>query len=203
MAITLDGTNGVTTPSLTADTTTLVVDETNNRVGIGTDIPTKPLHIYGNTSNNHQIRLQNDFGSGADWTLNAYGANGNLYIGNNLDRLVVDSTGNLQFNSGYGSVATAYGCRAWVQFNGTGSVAIRGSGNVTSVTDQGVGKYDVNYTTSIVDDTYSCQVTKKNEAANSGFVIQVPDLLTTRTRVECFENNTLTDSGRVSVAVFR
>jgi len=67
--------------------------DSSGRVGIGTGSPDKPLHIYGNTSNNHQIRLQNDFGSGADWTLNAYGANGNLYIGNNLDRLVVDSAG--------------------------------------------------------------------------------------------------------------
>lgn len=45
MAITLDGTNGVTTPSLTADTTTLVVDETNNRVGIGTSSPDVALHV--------------------------------------------------------------------------------------------------------------------------------------------------------------
>ena len=93
MAVTINGTTGIDTPSLTADTTTLVVDETNNRVGIGTASPTKPLHIYGNTSNNHQIRLQNDFGSGADWTLNAYGANGTLYVGNTADRLVIDSAG--------------------------------------------------------------------------------------------------------------
>jgi hypothetical protein len=34
-----------------------------------------------------------------------------------------DSSGNFKFNSGYGSVATAYGCRAWVNFDGTGTVA--------------------------------------------------------------------------------
>ena len=50
-----------------------------------------------------------------------------------------DASANIQFNSGYGSVATAYGCRAWVNFNGTGTVAIRGSGNVTSITDNGRG----------------------------------------------------------------
>ncbi len=44
-----------------------------------------------------------------------------------------DASGNFQFNSGYGSVATAYGCRAWVNFNGTSTVAIRASGNVTKV----------------------------------------------------------------------
>jgi uncharacterized protein (AIM24 family) len=62
---------------------------------------------------------------------------------------------NLQFNSGYGSVATAYGCRAWVNFNGTGTVAIRASGNVSSITDNGTGDYTVNFTTSMVDVNYS------------------------------------------------
>jgi len=57
-----------------------------------------------------------------------------------------DASGNFQFNSGYGSVATAYGCRAWVNFNGTSTVAIRASGNVTSITDNGTGNYTVNFT---------------------------------------------------------
>jgi hypothetical protein len=67
----------------------------------------------------------------------------------------LDSSANLQFNSGYGSVATAYGCRAWVNFNGTGTVAIRASGNVTSITDNGTGDYTVNFTTAVVDANYS------------------------------------------------
>ena len=66
-----------------------------------------------------------------------------------------DSSGNFKFNSGYGSVATAYGCRAWVNFNGTGTVAIRGSGNVTSITDNGTGSYTVNFTTATPDANYS------------------------------------------------
>ena len=68
-----------------------------------------------------------------------------------------DSTANanFQFNSGYGSSATAYGCRAWVNFNGTGTVAIRASGNVSSITDNGTGDYTVNFTTAMVDANYS------------------------------------------------
>ena len=65
------------------------------------------------------------------------------------------SDGVLSFNSGYGSVATAYGCRAWVNFNGTGTVAIRASGNVTSITDNGVGNYTVNFTNAMPDANYS------------------------------------------------
>lgn len=49
MAITLDGTNGVTTPDLTVDTDTLTVDATNNRVGIGTSSPTQLLDLTGST----------------------------------------------------------------------------------------------------------------------------------------------------------
>jgi hypothetical protein len=62
--------------------------------------------------------------------------------------------GDLSFNSGYGSVATAYGCRAWVNFNGTGTVAIRASGNVSSITDNGTGDYTVNFTNAMPDANY-------------------------------------------------
>ena len=68
--------------------------------------------------------------------------------------ILSDASANLQFNSGYGSVATAYGCRAWVNFNGTGTVAIRGSANVTSITDNGVGDYTVNFTNAMPDANY-------------------------------------------------
>src|SRR5210317_2657781 len=63
------------------------------------------------------------------------------------DTVNVDASDNLQFNSGYGSTATAYGCRAWVNFNGSGTVAIRAGGNVSSITDNGVADYTVNFTT--------------------------------------------------------
>jgi len=51
--------------------------------------------------------------------------------------------------------APIYGCRAWVNFNGTGVVAIRASGNVSSITDNGVGDYTVNFTTAMPDANYS------------------------------------------------
>jgi len=66
-----------------------------------------------------------------------------------------DSSGNFKFNSGYGSVEKAYGCRAWVNFNGTGTVAIRASGNVTSITDNNTGDYTINFTTAMPDGNYS------------------------------------------------
>ena len=53
-------------------------------------------------------------------------------------------------------------CRAWVNFNGTGTVAIRASYNVSSITDNGVGVYTVNFTNALLDGNYtvkgSCQM---------------------------------------------
>lgn len=48
-----------------------------------------------------------------------------------------------------------YKCRAWVNFNGQGTVAIRGSGNVSSITDNGTGDYTVNFTTALADANYA------------------------------------------------
>jgi hypothetical protein len=90
-------------------------------------------------------------GSEGDGTFRWY--NGNF--GSGTERMRIDSSGNLLFNSGYGSVATAYGCRAWVNFNGTGTVAIRASGGVTSITDNGTGTYTINFTNAMPDANYS------------------------------------------------
>ena len=60
-----------------------------------------------------------------------------------------------QFNAS-GS-APVYACRAWVNFNGTGTVAIRASGNVSSITDNGTGEYTVNFTTALPDANYCVQ----------------------------------------------
>jgi hypothetical protein len=152
----------------------------------------------------------------------------------------IDSSANLQFNSGYGSVATAYGCRAWVNFDGTSNTAnltgtysqtgttvtvtitdhgyitgnrafldftsgtavdgtyevtvtdantftvtqasrttsgnvtdrrntIRGSGNVTSIADNGLGLYTINFTTAMPDINY----------AVSGACLRVAELMVT------------------------
>lgn len=62
-------------------------------------------------------------------------------------------------------------CKAWVNFNGTGTVAIRASGNVSSITDNGVGDYTVNFTTALPDANYAGIVTTEpNSGANASIV---------------------------------
>lgn len=62
--------------------------------------------------------------------------------------------------------APIYACRAWVNFNGTGTVAIRASGNVSSITDNGTGDYTVNFTTAMPDANYG--VATASSFAGSG-----------------------------------
>jgi hypothetical protein len=78
-----------------------------------------------------------------------------LVSGNGISGTTGTFSGDLSFNSGYGSAAVGYGCRAWVNFNGTGTPAIRASGNVSSITDNGTGDYTVNFTTAMPDANYS------------------------------------------------
>ena len=118
--------------------------------------------------------------------------------------------GNIKFNSGYGSAATAYGCRAWVNFNGTGTPAIRASGNVSSITDNGTGNYTVNFTTAMSDVNFGVALTAGSAGsfgtvAYEGNAGSSPVRTTSSVRFETASNNgtTLIDDPTVSVAIFR
>lgn len=119
-----------------------------------------------------------------------------------------DASGNFLFNSGYGSAAIAYGCRAWVNFNGTGTVAIRASGNVTSITDNGVGDYTVNFTTAMPDANY-CSCVNSGNNAGSGFgswtvAYSVATSTTTSLRIGAYSTaGSHQDQDQVMAAVFR
>ena len=119
-----------------------------------------------------------------------------------------DSSGNFKFNSGYGSVATAYGCRAWVSFDGTGTVVISGSGNVTSITDNGTGNYTINFTTAMPDINYcalsSGSITNDTNATSSSSPVTANNLSTSTVRIRTAgSSNTLFDFLNVFVAIFR
>ena len=88
------------------------------------------------------IRLQTFDGTARGWWYSDSAANqGWLTTGGSWNVLATNS-GAFQFNSGYGSVATAYGVRAWVNFDGSG-LGIYGSGNVSSIGRVGTGQYNV------------------------------------------------------------
>lgn len=127
------------------------------------------------------------------------------------ERVKVDSSGNLKFDSGYGSVTTAYGCRAWVNFDGTGTVAIRASGNVSSITDNGTGDYTVNFTTALADANYSTCITGGGNGASAASVPRTGELYsattpTTSSTCRIWTKNSSSgaeDSPYINVAIFR
>ena len=72
------------------------------------------------------------------------------------ERLRIASDGSISsVIPGGSTLYPRFGCRAWVNFNGTGVVAIRASGNVSSITDNGTGDYTVNFTTALSDANYA------------------------------------------------
>jgi hypothetical protein len=112
-----------------------------------------------------------------------------------------------QFNSGYGNIANAYGCRAWVNFNGTGTVAIRASGNVSSITDNGTGDYTVNFTTAMPDANFASQFTQGNTdgtspPGNLSFGLRSVSTTTCRVNLRDSAGNQ-TDMPSINVSIFR
>jgi len=192
IAGTLDVT-GVATldDDLNVDSGTLFVDASANSVGIGTASPSAPLNVsYSNSSRDDTLLLTNTNTGGYGPWISFYGNyNGgysfgsiggeNQSTGGTLtfktadtsgtlqENLQVTNNGDLRFRSGFGSLGVAYGCRAWVYFNGTGTVAINGSGNVSSVTDNGAGDYFINFTSSMPDTNYCIQSGQSNSLGAS------------------------------------
>ena len=103
--------------------------------------------------------------------------------------------------------APVYACRAWVNWSNT--QAIRGSGNVSSITDNGVGKYTVNMTTAMSDTNYCVTMSIGDDGTSqqmwgTGNVNHTPSFSTSSFRV--FTSNATPnhqDKDHNHVAVFR
>jgi hypothetical protein len=96
-------------------------------------------------------------------------------------------------------------CKAWVNFNGTGVVAIRASYNVSSITDDGVGKYTVNFTIAMTDANYSVSGMTYDNANNVRVVSQDGTQVagSRKITVNRPDNYAGFDSDQVSLTVFR
>jgi hypothetical protein len=99
--------------------------------------------------------------------------------------------------------APLYMTRAWVNFNGTGTVAIRASANVSSITDNGIGDYTVNFTTSMPDADYAVSMSLRPTSASQ----ERPELVTLLAASVRVVNddgaNNPADTTTFTVAVFR
>ena len=109
--------------------------------------------------------------------------------------------------------APVFACRAWVNFNGTGTVSIRASGNVSSITDNGTGDYTVNFATAMPDVGYSVSGTANpDNGAHGNYILNIKtsngleaNQTTSSVRVVVTNGGAaiLTDAVTVNVAIFR
>ena len=190
----------------TASTTAVTVDASQN-VGIGVTTILTPngrvntLQVGSNASSGSAELLLGHQGDGFSLITSGGSGTGSFSVMQGTTELATYTyQGVFKFNSGYGSSAIAYGCRAWVNFNGTGTVAIRASGNVSSITDVSAGVYGVNFTTAMPDANYSTATATSNIAltsnysANTTSIVYVSSMNLSGTRV---------DDAYMNVAVFR
>jgi hypothetical protein len=164
--ITTTGSVGVGTASPSTFGKLAVVNGTTAVANTGIDGTTGVCYAF--QSPNYGTTYQNTIDGSVSSTYSASVIAFKLASGANTTTESMRIQGqNLQFNSGYGSVATAYGCRVWVNLNGA-TGAINGSGNVTSVSRNGTGDYSVFFTNNMPDANYSYQVSAQRASNNNG-----------------------------------
>lgn len=194
--------------------------DSSGRVGIGTSslVNESKLTVSGNSisvtgadgnfaAGGNRALMDLAAGAARFGSVNGGGsATSVTFVSNNIESARIDSSGNFGINSGYGSVGTIYGCRAWVNFNGTGTVAIRASGNVSSITDNNVGDYTVNFSNNMPDGNYCWQINGQQPVASSatgGVGSSTTDPTASALRIVTYNAGANTDYPYVCVAIFR
>lgn len=224
--LTIQNTGGVSQiqglNSALSATANIAMQLSGGRVGIGTASPSSLLDVNTSAAGNFVARITNNSGaSSSDHALlveTSTASAAKIISARNagVERFLVTGNGDVSvfnsflMNSGYGSAAIAFGCRAWVNFNGTGSVAIRGSGNVSSVSDNGTGDYTVNFSTAMPDTNYSAVFGGVGEQGGAGaddlFVCinrLTAAVATTSLRIGTRRPSVLVDPPIVCVSIFR
>ena len=184
-SFTISGTNIVFASALTTDDTIDFIQVLGDVLNIGTPsdgtVGIAKLSATGTKDASTFLRGDNTFATVSSYT---------------------DSDALTLFNAS-GS-APVYACRAWVNFNGTGTVAIRASGNVSSITDNGVGDYTVNFTTAMQDADFCVTGVAKRDSLNEpGIVVPTVYAAGSARILTGYGSFTLSDSNFVNVAIFR
>jgi len=128
----------------------------NGTLDVAGDITGSTLNADGDTSAGDNAAI--GFTAAEGLILTGQGSTNDVTIKNDADAdvaVIPTGTTNFGFDSGFGSAGVAFGVRVFVNFNGTGTVAIRDSGNVSSITDNSTGNYTVNFTNNMPDVNYT------------------------------------------------
>ena len=189
-SLTINGTAVSVPNGLNIDSNTLVIDSTNDRIGIKTASPTVELDVTGailssgnittagvltaSNSTNVTTAPPITFTGDTNTGIGHSSADTLDFVTGGVSRARISSTG-LQssvvpdLSGSNTTLYNEYKCRAWVNFNGTTASpsTIRGSGNVSSVTKNGTGDYTINFTTAMPDANYAAVTSGGNK--NSGY----------------------------------
>ena len=225
--LTINGTSVSIPNGLNIDSNTIVVDATNNRIGINVASPSVALDVAGSGKISTDLTVDGivyaDDSTSTSLPPIAFTGDPNTGIGhstgdtidfitNGQSRLRIEPTGQIkavyesQVGTDYNTTLhNGYFCRSWVNFNGTGTVTIRSSGNVSSITDNGTGDYTLNFTTALPDVNYGANVTTSNTFSSyaiKGYV-NIYSVNSIRINGERDTSGSNIDSEFINVSVFR
>jgi hypothetical protein len=172
--------------STIASSPAMMINSDGN-VGIGTTSPANKLHVSG-SSTNLPLKLEGLTSNATGYFLTVDNTTGVVYktTGGASGTAGTSGTSGANGSSGVSGTSGANGTsgtsgtsvggspvRAYVYFNGTGTVAINGSNNVSSITDNGTGDYTVNFTTAFVDAYYTVAGTCTLDFTNATSIYNV------------------------------
>lgn len=179
----------------------------NSNLDMTTNVVQTGIDFYNST--NYMGRISTIRSNNEFRIVNNQDARVAIYA-NNKFGAAVTGAGVLEFDSGYGAVRAAYGCRAWVNFNGQGTVAIRGSGGVSSIADNGTGKYAVNFSSALIDTNASIigmQYSATTTNPSVGDRLNIDGFISSVNEGRIFVSDSSTqsfyDPANINVAVFR
>ncbi len=91
--------------------------------------------------------------------------------------------------------------KSWCKFNGTSTLAINDSFNISSVSDGGTGTYFPTFTNNMVNEHFSADAMKRNESTNTGAQVQIPTYASNSNNIQMHESDSAADSSAVSHSV--